>query len=289
MPSVFEYANYRDFLRDYYNFKKEENPNYSYQVISDKAGFKDKSTFYGVVTGRRNISKTGIYKITKAIRFNRYESEYFENLVAFNQAKELQERNHFFEKMNSVKNYGKIAGKAKLIREDCFEFYSKWYHSAIRSLIGLYDFKDDYAWLARNLNPTITRKQAEKSVRLLERLGLIKKQADQTYKLTTANISASEEVLNVAGQNYHCEMAELAKKAIGSLTKEERYLAGLTIGVSRNLYAQICEEITQFRKKLIDLVADDKAAEMVYHLNFHLFPLSNKNILNEKKERIHEK
>lgn len=275
MVSVFDYTNYREYLADYYEEKKNASPGFSYQNIANKAGFKDKSTVYGAINGRRNLSKTAIFKLSQALKHNRYEAEYFENLVAFNQAHELRERNHYYEKMNQVKSYDKVSSKARLLREDQFEFYSRWYHSAIRSIIGMYPFKDDYTWLAKNVYPTITRKQAKKSIELLERLGLIKKQRGGVYALTDKNIAASQEVLSLAGQNYHREMAELAAKAIGNLPKEQRGLAGLTMGISRKTYTQIWEEIESFRKRLVEIVSKDEDTEATYQLNFHLFPLSN--------------
>jgi hypothetical protein len=37
---------------------------------------------------------------------NRYETEYFENLVAFNEAIALKERNHFYERLSTIKANG---------------------------------------------------------------------------------------------------------------------------------------------------------------------------------------
>ena len=55
-----------------------------------------------------------------------------------------------------MKSVESTAVRALEIR-DQYEFYSKWYHSAIRSLIDMYPFKDDYSWLAKNVYPPITR------------------------------------------------------------------------------------------------------------------------------------
>ena len=40
---IFEYLDYREFLKDYYNAKKEANPAFSLRVFSDKIGLDRKS------------------------------------------------------------------------------------------------------------------------------------------------------------------------------------------------------------------------------------------------------
>ena len=94
---------YRAYLVDFYAEKKADNPRYSYQVLADKAGFKDKSCIYSVVKGRRPLSTQGAFKVSQALKLGRIEAEYFENLVLFNQATTLNEQNHYFDRLCQVK------------------------------------------------------------------------------------------------------------------------------------------------------------------------------------------
>ena len=43
--------------------------------------------------------------------------------------------------------------RADLVGMDRLEFYSKWYHGAIRELLFFHPFRGDYAELARRLSP----------------------------------------------------------------------------------------------------------------------------------------
>jgi uncharacterized protein (TIGR02147 family) len=272
MTSVFDYTDYRKYLKDYYKEKKAVNPGFSYQLFADKAGFKDKSCIFGILKGKRHLSKSGIYKISKAINHNKYEAEYFENLVSFNKAKELNERNHFFDRINNVKNYSKGAGNAKLVRMDQYEYYANWYHSAIRSLIDMYNFKDDYKWLAKMVYPRITPRQARLAVELLERLGMIIRQKNGIYKVSDKSITTGKYVLSLAVQNFHVECASLASKAIKELPRGKRNITGLTLGISKKSYERICEEVQTFQEKIMDIANKDDEADRVYFFNFHLFP-----------------
>ncbi len=283
MPEISKYTDYRKFLRDYYDEVKSKNHAFSYEVFSQKAGINSKGFVYNVIQGARNLSKSHIFKLSQAMNLNKYESEYFENLVAFNQAKSSKEKNYFYEKMASVKSNGKKAWKPQIVRKDQFEFYSKWYHSVIRSLIDMYDFRDDYEWLAKKVYPRIKPMQAKKSVALLEKLGLIKKQTDGIYKVTDKSITTPKEVKNLAVHNFHKETGALALSAISELPIQKRNITGMTLGISKQTFEKMCDQINAFRAKLLQQAEQDQNADTVYQLNFQFFPVSNTYIERNKK------
>ncbi len=284
MINVFDYTDYRKFLEDYYEERKAANPSFSYQVLAQKAGFTNKGFVYNLVKGKRGLSKSNFFKMREALGLNKYEAEYFENLVSFNRAKGLKEEKHYFERMSSLKSRGKAKSEMQVIRKDQYDFYSTWHHSAVRSIIDMYDFKDDFKWLARMISPPITAKQAKHSVALLYKLGLIERERNGIYKVKEKNITTGTDVMGLAIQNFHKECAALSQNAIQNLPKEQRSISGLTMGISRPVYLKICEEILQFQNRIADLVSADKDADKVYQLNFHMFPISKSD--NERKKRI---
>jgi uncharacterized protein (TIGR02147 family) len=286
MPNIFEYTDYRKYLAGWFEEKKKSLPSFSYASFAQKAGFSDRGFFHNVIHGKRDLTKESIVKVSQAIGHSKTEADYFENLVFFNKASELKERSYFFEKINSVKSTGRTAVKAMEIRKDQYDFYSKWYHSAIRSLIDMYPFKDDYQWLAKNVFPQITSRQAKKSVQLLERLGLIARQKDKTYKLASKSVTTGNEVVSLAVNNFHKESADLAKNALECLPVNKRNITGLTLGISEKSYFKICEEIQAFRAKIIQSVQQDDESDRTYQLNFHFFPITNTAI---KVRGIYEK
>jgi uncharacterized protein (TIGR02147 family) len=283
MPNVFEYTDYRKYLADWYNEKKTSNHAFSYNAFAQKARFKNKGFFHTVIYDKRNLSKPSVVKICQAIGLTKSETDYFENLVFFNQAVDLKERNYFYEKINTIRSPHKSASRAKQVRSDQYEFYSKWYHSAVRSVIDMYDFKSDYKWLAKMVTPPLSVKQAKQSVLLLEKLELIEKRNNGTYKITDKSITSGKEVMGLALQNFHIECTDLAKTAIQELPKTRRNVTGLTLGISHKSYEQICGEIQEFQEKIMDIANKDREANRVYQFNFHLFPISKAD--DERKRK----
>lgn len=274
MPDISRYTDYRKFLKDYYKAAKHKNRGFSYKVFSSKAGLTSKGFLFNAISGKRTLSRSNILGLIQALKLNKYEADYFENLVAFNQAKNLNERNHYFGRLSSIKASGTTAWKPQVIRNDQFEFYSRLHHSVIRSLIGLNGFKNDYKELARSIVPRITAGQAKKSVALLESLEFIRRREDGTLAIADKSIATTPEVRSLAVQNFHKEAGELGLKALSGLTNDKRNISGVTLGISRETYEKICEELQVFRSRLLQMAEADQNADTVYQLNFQFFPVS---------------
>jgi uncharacterized protein (TIGR02147 family) len=274
MINIFDYTDFRKFLEDYYNEQKARKPQFSYRYFANKAGFKNKGFVFNIIKGEKKLSKTSIYKLSRALELRKKEEEYFENLVAFNQAKDHDEKDYFYRKMEETKSRSNSKSTAQLVRRDQYEFYSYWYYSAIRSLINMYGFKDDYKWLARNVYPVITVKQAKKAVTMLEKLNLIEKQENGVYRVVNKTITTGKEFTSLAVTNLHLETMRLAADALREMPKQRRNITGLVLGISHKTYEKICEETHKFQEKLMQMAEKDEEADTVYQFNFHLFPMS---------------
>jgi uncharacterized protein (TIGR02147 family) len=283
MRNIFSYTDYRQYLADYYQEKKKAAPSFSYQNFSRKSGFASKSFIFNVIQGKKNLSRSSIVQIGEAMGLCRTEAAYFEKLVFFNQAATFKERNYYFEQLNSVHARESGAGKIKQLRQDQFEFYSQWHHAAIRSLIDLYDFNDDYQWLAKALNPSITPRDAKKSVRLLERLRLIEKGKGGYYKVCEKLITTGRDVQGLAIQHLHAENMKLAENAMKGLPKDKRNVSGLTLGISKETYGKICDVIYEAQDRILSMAEKDDKADGVYQCNFQLFPVTKNNLNGGKR------
>jgi len=272
MRDIFSYFNYRDFLRDYYKDQKAKNPSFSYQYLALKAGFKTKSFIPHVIEGKKNLSKNSIYKLAMALKLEKKSFSYFEDLVAFNQAATLDQRNYFFSKLSE---YNK-RNIARIVQKKQYDFYTKWYHNTIRELVTIADFKEDYIKLARMVKPSITPQQARQSVALLLQLGLIEKKHGR-YIQTDRAISTGDEVYSLGIQNFHVQNLVMAADAVSLCPAEERDISTLVVGLSPKGFKTVKEEIRQLRKRLVEIVDLDESAEKVYTINFQLIPTSERS------------
>ncbi len=279
MPIIYNYSDYHTFLADWFMEKKRTNKSFSYTRFAEEAGFRDRGFLHNVIHGKRDLTKASLIKVVAAIGLTISEAEYFENMVFFNKASNLNERRYFFEKMNQVRSGDKAAIEACRLRTDQYEFYAEWHHSAIRSLIDMYPaHSSDYGWLAKKIYPPISVKTAKKSVELLLHLGLVEPDDRGGFRLTSKSITTGREVKSLAVQQFHKHSADLAKRAIEVLPPKNRNITGLTLGISEPVYRQICDEIEAFRAKIVTLAEADDHADRTYQLNVHLFPVTKTDI-----------
>ena len=273
---VFEFLDYREFLKDYYNTRKEANPAFSLRVFSDRIGFKAKDFISRVMNGEKKLSSQSIPKVANGLRLGKHETEFFAALVKFNQAETTEERNVAFEEMQAVLKVVRFAEKQHLLGHTQYMVYSHWRHLTIRSLIGMYGFDGDYEALAKQVHPHITADEAKKSVKLLEDCQLIKKGKDGKYVLTDNAITTGDRTSRLALRGFHQHCLKLAADSIDRDPPGSRHISGLTLGISQEGYERIVERINAFRKEIALIAEEDESADKVFQLQFALFPVGGK-------------
>ena len=270
MPDIFTYTDHRLFLKDYYDEKKRLQPSFSYQYFANRAGLKSKTFIYKVIAGQKALSKGAVFAVAQAMGQKKRETEYFEAMVNFTQARTEREREFYF---NHLQTFGRHHSSAQ-IRQDQYTYFSKWYYPALRELVAILDFKNDFKLLARSLDPPITVVQARKAVQMLLDLGLIKRTSSCRYCQTDKSLTTGDHVQSLAVQAFQKENLRLAAEAIDRHKRDDRDISTLTTSISEAGFRRISEEIAAFRKKLAGIIEKDEPADRVYQINFQAFPLS---------------
>lgn len=273
MVNIFDFIDFREYLQRYFDDKKGGNLHFSYQLLAQKAGFSNRGFLYNIINGKKCLSKVHCLKLSKALGHTKKEAEYFENIVFYGQAKDGEQQDYFLGQ--AVQCKGKTVTQSHMMRKDQYEYFSKWYHSAIRALIDVYDFEEDYVKLSQKLSPPVTPVQAKKAVRLLERLNLITRKDDGSFCITDKSVKASNEISQSAKNRYYLEYNRLAKNTISNYSPENREITSLTLSISANTYNIICKEIRQLKEKIIELANNDDQADRVYQYQNVFFPLTN--------------
>lgn len=275
MPrTIYEYLDYREYLRDYYEFKKEQFKGFSYRIFSDKIGFKTKDFILRVIQGKRNLGTASLKNVAKGMGLNKSESKYFFSLVEFNQATTAPEREVAHEQMKKVLELVRFRSNLHLLQHYQYEVYAKWYVLVIRSLIGLKGFSGDYTLLASRVHPTITEEEVRYAVDLLLKCGLIAEDAMGHFALTQGDITTGDSVRKVAIKDYHHNCLRLAGEAMERDSADLRNLSALTLGISQGTYEEIIERLAEFRKEIALLASKDADADRVMQLNLQIFAVS---------------
>jgi uncharacterized protein (TIGR02147 family) len=272
MVSIFEFTDYREYLKAYFEECKKTEQKFSHRWLSRKLGLSTPNLVLLVMQGRRNLTPTVRYRLSEVLKHTRKESRYFEHMVSFVQAKTHDERNMHYATMLELKSSIKIAPLEK--RQ--YEYYTNWYNPVIRELAGNPDFSGDFKALAKKVSPSITPEQARRSVELLLELGLIRKNGKR-YEQTEPLVSTGPVVDSIAVANFHRKTALLAAESFDRHTRQERTITSCTITLSEEHFQILKREIADLRKKALELAEEPLSKNRVYQMNMQLFPVS-KNI-----------
>ena len=270
MKPITFYTDYRVYLNDWYEERKLNNEPASNRWIAKRMQINSASWFTNIRTGKSGLSKSTANKLSGILKHSDIESRYFEIMVSFNQAKTFEERNRYFNELIILRT----VNSSRIVKADEYEYFSNWYHPVIRAIVEQIRFKDDYTKLASLLRPSITSTQAKKSIELMERIGLIKKDSEGYYFVTNATITTGEHEKALAIINYQQETMRLAQEALDRFKKSERDISTLTIGIAHEDMEKIKVILAEARRKIIQLAVADKKSDSVYQINMQLFPLS---------------
>jgi uncharacterized protein (TIGR02147 family) len=272
--NIYEYTDYRFLLKEYYTLQKKMSRAFSFRYFSAKAGVSA-SVLKDIMAGRRRLTMDVMQKYSQAMRLNQKETEYFGVVVEFVNSKTNDDKNAQFTKLLRMRGNFMM----KFIEENKYEFFKNWYYSAIREMVTLVDFREDYDWIGKKCFPRITAAQARKAVELMLELGIMRRNEKGNLELTDAVISSEYEFESFLLKNFHTMMILLAKEALERFKPQEREISSLTLGVSHKCYSRIKERIRTFKQEIITMVVEDTSrSETVCQCNFQLFPLVKDNL-----------
>ncbi len=277
LPNIFLYTDYKKYLRDYYASQKRLSKNFSYRFFAAKSKVSA-GQLNDVIAGRRALTEKVMRKYAAAMGLNPKETGYFSLLLRFVNNRDPEGKQDDFSEIAKARKRSRL----RPLDQEQYEFYSKWYHCAIRELITLPDFQDDPEWIASRIIPRITSTQAKASLELLAHLELIRRDARGKWVQCDAIITSESDVKSLAMRAYNGEMLRLARESIDRFPLETREVSTLTLGVSPACYQDLKRRIREFKLELLNAVIEDSSpSRMICQMNFQLFPLAE----DPEKER----
>lgn len=270
MPYLFDYQNYREFLRDFYHSKKAKNPKFSYRLLSRIFGFASPNFLKLVIEGDRNLTESSIEKISNGLKLKHLESNYFKVLVLSNQCKKLDEKQHLVDRLS----YLLAKAKERHLDQQFQTFLSRWYYPVIREMTLLSQFKEDPQWIALMLNGEVSADQIQICLSDLLEMGLLKRIENEKLVPAEKNLSTSPEAIQVALKGIHKDFIDKARHAVDLSAPQHRDISSLTVSMNKESFEKSKKLIRKFRQDLNIFLSKQPHVDTVYQINFQLFNLT---------------
>jgi uncharacterized protein (TIGR02147 family) len=267
---VFGYLDYRQFLADAYTDLKERQRGFSYRWFSRRAGMSSPNFLKLVIDGQRNLTARSTEQFAEALGLNRRETEFFRELVLFNQAASAADKNRHFDRIGAFRKHREV----RQLERAAFEYLSHWYYPAVRELAACRGFREDPEWIAAHLVPAISPAQARQALDLLRDLGLLSRDGTGDLVQGEPLVSTGPEVRSLAAGNFHRQMMKRAAAAIENVPRSERDISSVTVSLSPAGFQMFKDKIVALRQELLELSAQEADPSRVVQFNFQVFPLA---------------
>lgn len=258
---VFETDSAPEFLQQEFHRRVRMNPKYSLRAYARSLGLSS-GALSEILNQRRPLSLKAASKIAKSLGLNQKESKRLYELVETDKRKSL---NLPETPQDQIDNADR-----KQLDVDTFHLISEWYHFAVLNLVDCLGFRWQAAHIAKRLGISLT--QAQMAMRLLTRLGLVKKRNGRI-------ICAKDYVLSPSGapsaaiRNFHRQMLVKATEALEFQSVDDREVSGVGFALDPKLLPQLKHEISEFQDQLIAKYSIGKRQE-VYFFETALFRLT---------------
>lgn len=210
-------------------------------------------------------------KVAEAMELKGFHQDFFLLLVEFCDASDEDSRMAAFTLLQKVAKENKV----RVMGSEAFDYYKSWVNPVVRELAPIMPGAKP-SDIAKMCAPEVTAGEVRNSLTLMEKAGILQKDADGNYRQTDSGLSGNPLSVSVAMRALQKQMAQLAVDAPESFSGSERNVSGLTFGADAETFRKLAEEMDNFRKKIVSILSGVREYDRVYRLNLQLFPLSRK-------------
>ena len=264
---IYQFTHFRKFLEEYQAARAKAEPGFTRTEICNLLGLEKSRSYFADVLRGKKVSPRMVAKFIEILELDKKEAKYFETLVQLDQAKSDAARDAAMQEI--LKQH---PNPQHIVNEDAYEYYSRWYNSALFAILDAMDVTDDMAPVQKRIFPKVPLGKLKESLALLERLGLTRKNEEGFWKPTKESISSGPYNNADLVKQYQLQCFELSKQALMTPPKKPTVMSTLTFSISSEAYKKLEAELQEFKAKARRIIGEDKEkADGVYQMNIHLF------------------
>lgn len=270
MVTFSDIADYRDFLKSYYDKRKEEMPFYSYRMMGDKLGL-DSSYLYRVLQKKQHLPAHALPAAKDILALAGRSAEYFDLLYSAAVSKDKGKREELMAKalaLRDVDRHSLEAAELKVLRN--------WWILAVRAYLDMNGGVVNVKQIAHDICPPITEAQAEEAIEILKEVGLVKKLASGKLALTEAHLTAGGPEKASAVREFQKQVLGLASDALDNVPVAERNISTLTLSVDQSCFDDLGDMLREFRRLVQKRVDEVKNSDRVMQMSMAFYPVARK-------------
>lgn len=266
MKPIFEYLDYRVYLKDAYEERKSETGFYSYRLMAETFGLFP-SNLFRILNGDGHLPARCQSRALEFLELSGRSAEYFLLLVAYARERSTKAKSSILEKAMTLRDVAR-----RPLQDQELEYFAHWWTCVVRALLETTDGRAVPEELSTCLVPPVPAMDVRASLALLEELGLIKKASSGRLLPAQAHLTAGGPAKAKAVRAFQKQILALSAEAIERFPPEERDLSTLTISMDEAAFREIRELVRECRRQIQKRVEECRQPDRVMHMATALFP-----------------
>jgi len=278
MLSVFDYLDYRDYLRDWFEERKKQSPWYSYKVFGEGVSL-DQSQVYRITQKQLHISAAARDRFVKYLGLSGASEQYFLTMIDFSRTRREAESRRLFVQLQAMRGTG-----CHTLVESQYGLYEAWFLPVVRALLGVFELTDDYASLAARLNPPISVEEARKAVATLAKLKLVARDKDGVWRLQAKSLSTGSQYQSQQVRRYQAQTFKLLEESLERHPRQQRDINVANLAVDASAFKDCIEILASARRQIRDRIERIEQPDRIMRLATCFFPVAGP-FAEEKSKR----
>lgn len=260
------------------SFKK--NTSYNYLSFAEDLKFGRNNALWLIIRNKRPLTLRTAKKIANSLRLPVVDKEYFLSLVELGSSKNFHEQEAAFEQLLASKK------KSNKEKQQLHEYFSQWLNPVIKEIIYITRRPLSAKDIQDLLHAKVNLSKVKKSLQLLTDLGYVQEKDSLYSPADNGLVATGYEADQLSVSSYHRQMLQLAQYCMNQAPAHQRDIQSLTIGIPQTLVPKLKERIHEWVHEALAYERVSEHKEVVYQLNFQLFPVSkNTNKRNKAPKK----
>ena len=270
-PSICDFLDIRDYLTEYYNYRKSTSAGFSYESWAQELGIKSRSFLRMVIMGQRPVTKAFAETLSYGLQMNTQELKYFFLLLEYSRAKTKEQKNFYWKQMLAI-----LKTEENRTEISATDFISSHWLPKIQTILAFSDIDKTTKNIATLLG--LDEATALQCLEKLEALAVAKKDCEDakscSWDTQVKTFKVPEAFQNAALKNYYIQSFDDAKAAI-ALPAEVRKFRSLLLPLNPDEYSELLAKLEEaFQEILAQYKADKLHGRHLYQMGMSLVPIT---------------
>lgn len=266
---IYQYDDFRQFLRDAFESRKKEDPSFTHRAFADLAGVRNSGTLLQVIQGKRTLSDKVRETCIEVFALKPVQAEFFRLLVDYRQNRSEEKRNLLFREIQNRRAHSSFVR----LNTAQVRYYEDTAYALVLSACEAMEFKGNYELLSAFLKPAIPLVKVKKCVKDLCDWNLLRQGPDGRFHVVSRFLEPPS-TLKDPVRFMNRDWIQQAADAILKIPAKDRHMTTSILAVSEATRSKITAVIENARAQIFELAQADTSAETVMQLSIQFFPKS---------------